>query len=178
MATYDLTAKATAGVGADSIAAHPADGPRAKMYLLEKVIDIGKMTANGYVMASGDVFQALEVPADSLVLFAGAEVLTAFDGTSPVVNIDFAEGDDIVDGADVSSAGWCASGTNGYAMSTSGTSTWAAEQFVTTTDTIDVVLTAGDDDVTEGVLRVVACVISAEEKGLVLPTEVDRDQLA
>ena len=49
-----------------------------------------------YLPASGN-------SANSMVLFAGAEVLKAFNGTSPTVDIDFAAGDDIVDGGDVTS---------------------------------------------------------------------------
>ena len=84
------------------------------------------------------IFQLLEIPADTMVLFAGAYVEAAVDGTSPTVDIDFAAGDDIVDGGDVSSTGWLASGTNGQAMvvGTGAASTFT--QHVTTTDTIDV----------------------------------------
>lgn len=181
MATYDLTSKDTAFIASDSIAAHAADGPRAKVYQMEYIIDIAKFIANGYTMAAGDIFQTLEIPADSLLLTAGAEVLTAFDGTTPTVDIDFAAGDDIVDGGDVSSTGWLAAGTNGATMRTDGTAAGGAMPFtqhVTTTDTIDVTLNAGASDVTTGVLRVVAYVISTEEKGGVVPDEVDRDQLA
>ncbi len=176
MATYDLTSKATAFVNSDSIAALPSDSQAAKVFLIEKTIDIAKMIANGYTMAAGDVFQALEIPAHAMVLFAGAEVTTVFDGTTPLMDIDFAAGDDIVDGGDPTSLGWLASGTNGTAMSTSGTITFT--QLVTTTDTIDVVLNAGAADVTAGVLRVVAAVMLVEEHGRAYPSEVSRDQLA
>ena len=107
-------------------------------------------------------------------MFAGAEVLTAFDGTSPTVDIDFAAGDDIIDGGAVNSAGFLAEGSNGQAndVVTGAASTFT--QFVTTTDTIDVKLIAGSADVTSGVLRVYACVVDvngAQE----LATEVARD---
>ena len=49
--------------------------------------------------ADGDVFN-LEIPAGVLVLNAGAEVMKAFN-SSVTADIDFAGGDDIVDGADV-----------------------------------------------------------------------------
>lgn len=176
MATYDLTSNATSFLNTSSIAALPEKGTRANVYMIEKVIDIAKFIANGYTMAAGDVFQALEVPANSMVLFAGAYVETAFDGSTPTVDIDFAGGDDIVDGGDVSATGWLASGANGSAMTTAGTLTFT--QLQSAADTIDVTLNAGASDVTTGVLRVVACVVSAEEKGGVIATEVDRDQLA
>jgi len=173
MATFDLTSSATAGVNSNSIAALPASRNGLNMRMIEGILDIDKLT--NYSCTNGDIFQVVEVPANTMVLFAGAEVLKAFDGSSPTVDIDFAEGDDIVDGGDVTSTGFLASGSNGAAMTTSGTITFT--QHVTTTDTIDVKLIASSADVTTGRLRVVACVVDtngAQE----LATEVDRDTLA
>jgi|TARA_R100001224_G_C3976367_1_gene134310 hypothetical protein len=173
MATFDLTSSATAGVNSNSIAALPASRNGLNMRMIEGILDIDKLT--NYSCTNGDIFQVVEIPANTMVLFAGAEVLKAFDGSSPTVDIDFAEGDDIVDGGDVTSTGFLASGSNGAAMTTSGTITFT--QHVTTTDTIDVKLIASSADVTTGRLRVVACVVDtngAQE----LATEVDRDTLA
>ena len=175
MATFDMTASSTAGVNSDSIAVLPASRDGMNMRMVEAILDISKIT--DYSCTNGDIFQLLEIPANTFVLFAGAEVLTAFDGSSPTVDIDFAEGDDIIDGGDVSSAGFLAEGTNGQAndVVTGAASTFT--QFVTTTDTIDVKLIASSADVTTGKLRVYACVIDvngAQE----LATEVDRDTLA
>jgi len=175
MATFDMTSSATAGVNSNSIAVLPASRDGMNMRMVEAILDISKIT--DYSCTNGDIFQLLEIPANTFVLFAGAEVLTAFDGTSPTVDIDFAAGDDIVDGGDVSSAGFLAEGTNGQAndVVTGAASTFT--QFVTTTDTIDVKLIASSADVTTGKLRVYACVIDvngAQE----LATEVDRDTLA
>ena len=173
MATFDMTSSATAGVNSNSIAALPASRNGLNMRMVEAILDIEKIT--DYSCTNGDIFQLLEIPANSMVLFAGAEVLKAFDGTTPTVDIDFAAGDDIVDGGDVSSTGFLASGTNGSAMTTSGTLTFT--QHVTTTDTIDVKLIAASADVTEGRLRVIACV--ADTNGAQeLATEVTRDALA
>ena len=173
MATFDLTSSATAGVNSNSIAALPASRNGLNMRMIEGILDIDKLTS--YSCTNGDIFQVVEIPANTMVLFAGAEVLKAFDCSSPTVDIDFAEGDDIVDGCDVTSTGFLASGSNGAAMTTSGTITFT--QHVTTTDTIDVKLIASSADVTTGRLRVVACVVDtngAQE----LATEVDRDTLA
>ena len=173
MATFDMTSSATAGVNSNSIAALPASRNGLNMRMVEAILDIEKIT--DYSCTNGDIFQLLEIPANSMVLFAGAEVLKAFDGTSPTVDIDFAAGDDIVDGGDVTSTGFLASGTNGSAMTTSGTINFV--QHVTTTDTIDVKLIAASADVTEGRLRVIACV--ADTNGAQeLATEVTRDALA
>jgi len=173
MATFDMTSSATAGVNSNSIAAMPASRNGLNMRMVEAILDIEKIT--DYSCTNGDIFQLLEIPANTMVLFAGAEVLKAFNGTSPTVDIDFAAGDDIVDGGDVTSTGFLASGTNGSAMTTSGTLTFT--QHVTTTDTIDVKLIASSADVTEGRIRVIACV--ADTNGAQeLATEVTRDALA
>jgi len=173
MATFDLTSSATAGGNSNSIAALPASRNGLNLRMVEGILDIEKLT--DYSCTNGDIFQVLEIPANTMVLFAGAEVLKAFDGSSPTVDIDFGEGDDIVDGGDVTSTGFLASGTNGSAMTTSGTLTFT--QHVTTTDTIDVKLIAASADVTEGRLRVIACV--ADTNGAQeLATEVTRDALA
>ena len=173
MATFDLTSSATAGVNSNSIAALPASRNGLNLRMVEGILDIEKLT--DYSCTNGDIFQVLEIPANTMVLFAGAEVLKAFNGSSPTVDIDFAAGDDIVDGGDVTAAGFLASGTNGSAMTTSGTLTFT--QHVTTTDTIDVKLIAASADVTEGRLRVIACV--ADTNGAQeLAAEVTRDALA
>ena len=172
MATFDMTASSTAGVNSGSIAVLPASRDGMNMRMVEAILDISKIT--DYSCTNGDIFQLLEIPANTFVLFAGAEVLTAFDGTSPTVDIDFAAGDDIIDGGDVSSAGFLAEGTNGQANDTMTGAASTFTQFVTTTDTIDVKLIASSADVTTGKLRVYACVVDvngAQE----LAAEVARD---
>ena len=178
MATYDMTSSATVGVDSNSIAAATSRHQAMGMYMREARLDIAKMVEDGYSCADGDIFQLLEIPANTLVLFAGAEVETAFNGTSPTVDIDFAAGDDIVDGGDVSSAGFLASGSNGQAMVVGTGSASTFTQHVTTTDTIDVKLIAGSADVTSGILRVMACCIDTGARGGRAPDEVDRDLLA
>jgi hypothetical protein len=175
MATFDMTSSATAGVNSNSIAVLPASRDGMNMRMVEAILDISKIT--DYSCTNGDIFQLLEIPANTFVLFAGAEVLTAFDGSSPTVDIDFAAGDDIIDGGDVSSAGFLAEGSNGQANDTMTGAASTFTQFVTTTDTIDVKLIASSADVTTGVIRVYACVVDvngAQE----LAAEVVRDALA
>ena len=178
MATYDMTSSATVGVDANSIAAATSRYQAMGMYMREARLDIAKMVEDGYSCADGDIFQLLEIPANTLVLFAGAEVETAFNGTSPTVDIDFAAGDDIVDGGDVTSTGFLAQGSNGQSMVVSTADASTFTQHVTTTDTIDVKLIAGSADVTSGILRVIACCIDTGPRGGRAATEVDRDLLA
>ena len=174
MATFDMTAKSTVGVDSDSLAILP--DVRNQSYLVESILDITKLVAAGTFSAvsNGDIFQVLEIPAGTVVIAAGAEVLTVMSGTSVTVDIDFAAGDDIVDGGDTSSTGYLASGTNGGANEPSATT---YTHFQSTTDTIDVKFIAGSSDVTPGVLRVYA--VCCDLNGVAdTATEVDRDQLA
>ena len=177
MATFDMTAKATTGVSASSIASLQVTRPGSAMRMVDAILDVDAMTADGYSCTNGDIFQLLEIPANTFVLFAGAEVIKVFDGSSPTVDIDFAAGNDIVDGGDVTSTGILAEGTDGQSNDVITGADSLFECFVTTTDTIDVKLIAASADVTVGRLRVYACLVDvngyADEAD-----EVDRDQLA
>lgn len=171
MATYDLTLGSTkSSTAANSIAAFP--DVRNQAYMVEAILDISKIS--NYTCVNGDIFQVLEIPAGTFVIAAGAQVLTAFNGTSPTVDIDFAAGDDIVDGASVAATGYLAAGTNGGANLTSQAT---FTQLITADDTIDVTLTAASADVTSGKLRVYAVVVDMNTIANTAD-EVDRDQLA
>ena len=176
MATYDLTSKDTTGVSSDSIVAMPSAKNTHVMRNIEAYLDIDALVAAGGSFADGDIFQVLEIPANTLVLNAGAEVMKAFT-SSCTLDMDFAEGDDIIDGADITSTGFCAAGTNGQTNTVVGSAASTYTQFVTTTDTIDAKI-AGAAPAT-GRLRMYATVIDLAGHGLDdKPDEVDRDQLA
>ena len=176
MATYDLTSSSTTGVEANSIAVMPSAKNTNVMRNIEAYLDIDALVAAGGSFADGDVFQVLEIPANTLVLNAGAEVMSAFT-SSCTLDLDFAGGDDIVDGADITSTGFCAAGTNGQTNTVVGSAASTYTQFITTTDTIDATI-AGAAPAT-GRLRVYATVIDLAGHGLDdKPTDVDRDQLA
>ena len=174
MATYDMTDADTVGVGADSIAVLPPKSDSHVAYTIQATLDIDDMVAKGYSGSDGDIFQLLEIPAGVLVINAGAEVMKAFN-SSVTADIDFAAGDDIVDGADVTSTGFCAAGSNGQTnvIGTGAASTYT--QFVSTTDTIDVKLAGAAP--TTGRLRVYATVVDCNEQGAE-PTAAARDALA
>ena len=176
MATFDLTASSTTGVGANVVAGIPTNSGTHVVRTIQEYLDIDALIAAGNTIADGDVFQMLEIPAGTLVLNAGAEVMKAFTG-SCTLNMDFGGGDDIIDGADITSAGFCAAGTNGQTnvVGTGSASTYT--QFIGTTDTIDCTI-AGAAAAT-GRLRVYATVIDCNDHGAVdKATEVDRDLLA
>ena len=176
MATYDMTSSSTTGVSSNSIAVLPSETGMGAMRMVQAYLDIDALVAEGYSGADGDIFQLLEIPAGCLVLFAGAEVEKAFTG-SCTLDMDFAAGDDIIDGADITSTGFCAEGSNGQSndVTTGAASTFT--QFVSSTDTIDCKI-AGAAPAT-GRLRAYACIIDCNDLGAAgKATDVDRDQLA
>ena len=176
MATYDMTSSDTTGVSSNSIAALPSQTGMGAMRMMQAYLDIDALVTAGYSGADGDIFQLLEIPAGTLVLFAGAEVVKAFTG-SCTLDMDFAAGDDIIDGADITSTGFCAEGSNGQSndVTTGAASTFT--QFISSTDTIDCLI-AGAAPAT-GRLRVYACVIDCNDVGAAGKADtVDRDQLA
>ena len=176
MATFDLTASSTTGVGANSIATLPANAGTHMVRTIQEYLDIDALIAAGNTIADGDVFQMLEIPAGTLVLNAGAEVMKAFTG-SCTLDMDFGGGDDIIDGADITSAGFCAAGSNGQTNTVVGNAASTYTQFIGTADTIDCTI-AGAAAAT-GRLRVYATVIDCNDHGAVdKATEVDRDYLA
>jgi hypothetical protein len=176
MATFDLTAKSTTGVGANVVAGLPTQSGTHVVRTIQEYLDIDALIAAGNTIANGDVFQMLEIPAGTLVLNAGAEVMKAFT-SSCTLDMDFDGGDDIIDGADITSAGYCAAGTNGQTNTVVGSAASTYTQFVGTTDTIDCTI-AGAAAAT-GRLRVYATVIDCNDHGAVdRATEVDRDLLA
>ena len=182
MATYDLTAKSTTGVSADSLAALPS--ARNVMHVVEGVLDIAALVSAGTFTAvtDGDIFNVLEIPAHHFSIAAGAEVITAFNGTSPTVDIDIGGGDDLFDGVDVSSAGFLASASDdsgnklGFVDATSTSEAPNISAFLTAADTIDVKVNASSSDVTQGKLRI--WLVTCDTTGIAdNVATVDRDQL-
>jgi len=159
MATFDMTSVDTAGVGANVLAVPTVVGNVVRT--VEAILDIDAMIAAGATIANGDIFQLLEIPAESVVVAAGAEIMKSFTA-SCTCNIDFAGGDDIIDGAalDAAAGTYLVKGSNGEAniVNTGAASTFAAAALacVGAADTIDVVV-AGAAAAT-GRLRVYAVI--------------------
>ena len=160
MATFDMTLASTAGVGADVLAVPTVVGHTVRT--LEAILDIDSMITAGATIANGDVFQLLEVPSESIVIAAGAEIMKSFTA-SCTCDIDFGGGDDIIDGAalDAAAGTYLVKGSNGEAnlVNSASASTYAAESLalVGTADTIDVTV-AGAAAAT-GRLRVYCVVV-------------------
>ena len=128
MATFDMTSSVTAGVGANVLAVPTNVGNTVRT--VEAILDIDAMIAAGATIANGDIFQLLEIPAESVIVAAGAEIMKSFTA-SCTCNVDFGGGDDIIDGAalDAAAGTYLVKGSNGEAniVNTGAASTFAAE---------------------------------------------------
>ena len=137
MATYDRTrAGGTTG--------HPANGRTP--YLVENTIDVSASNSSSGT-ANGDVINALDIPAETLIMEAGIEVITALSSSATMdLGITGGDVDRYVDGD---------TNATGYA-----TLTATARVVVATADTLDI-LTGGADS-SAGKVRVwaVLCDVS------------------
>jgi len=137
MATYNVT-----GVGGTT--GHPSNGRTP--YLVENTIDVSAVNGDSGT-TSGDVLLALDIPAETLIMEAGAEVLTALTSSVTMdIGITGGDVDRYVDG-DTNATGYS-------------TLTATARVVVASADTLDI-LTGGANS-TAGKVRVwaVLCDIS------------------
>ena len=89
MATYDLTA-------AGGTTGHPANGRTP--YLVENTIDVSAINGDSGA-AQNDVLRALDIPAETLIMEAGVEVITALSSSATIdLGITGGDPDRYVDG--------------------------------------------------------------------------------
>ena len=137
MATYDKT-----GVGGTT--GHPSNGRTP--YLVENTIDIAAINSAAGT-ADGDVIQCLDIPAETLIMQAGVEVLTALSGSVTIdLGITGGDVDNFVDGD---------TNATGYSVLTA-----TANQVIASADTLDALLAGAASSV--GKIRVwaVLCDVS------------------
>ncbi len=140
-------------------------------YLVDVTVDFAAAaTAKGSALAAADVIEALSVPANTVILNAGMEVITALGGESSDTTFDLGTGvdvDNFVDGfdADAATAG-------AYAQNA------AAFQPImnATADTIDLLIATATTAPTSGEVRVWAVLMNVD--GRPARASVDREQLA
>ena len=141
MATYNRT-------GAGGTTGHPANGRTP--YLVENTIDISAINSSSGT-ANGDVINALDIPAETLIMEAGIEVITALSSSATMdLGITGGDVDRYVDGD---------TNATGYARLTA-----TARVVVASADTLDI-LTAGADS-SAGKVRVwaVLCDVSGVDE--------------
>jgi hypothetical protein len=163
MATIDLSS----GIGNGQ---HPSRSLGRLPYVVEKTIDFAvATTAKGSALAAADVIEAIDVPAQSVVLNAGYEVIATITGDVTIdVGVTGVDADVFVDGAVLAAA--TAVGT--FAQNA------AAYQPVVlgAADTVDLLIAASTTAISAGKVRVWALVVDVSDKDK--PGEADRDQLA
>lgn len=182
MATFNLTSKDTAGVGANKVARMSTRHQGEYARIVEGVLDVEWLIRNGNTVAAGDIFQLILIPANTVLLFGGAQVIKPFNGTTPTVNVGLGASNDIIDAAAVTAEGFLAAGAGGQANIVTRTdATYVPgtyNQWVQAEDTLDVTLNAGATAPTEGVLRIYGLMAKLEEVGQAVPSLAPRNQLA
>ena len=163
MATIDLSS----GIGNGQ---HPSRSLGRLPYVVEKTIDFAvATTAKGSALAAADVIEAIDVPAQSVVLNAGYEVTAAITGDVVVdLGVTGVDVDVFVDGAVLAAA------------TTVGTFAQNAAAYqpvvIGAADTVDLLIAASTTAISAGKVRVWALVVDVSDKDA--PGEADRDQLA
>lgn len=141
-------------------------------YFKEVLIDFAAAaTAKGSALAAADVIEAISVPANTMIINAGLEVITVAGGESNDTTVDLGvtttEPDIFVDGYDLDAAS-----AGAYAQNA------AAYQplVIGSADTIDLLIATATTAPTSGVVRVWAVLMDID--GRKTAAEVDRDVLA
>lgn len=140
-------------------------------YLVDMTIDFAAAaTAKGSALAAADIIECVNVPANTVVLTAGLEVVTALAGESSDTRLLLG-----VTGGDVDAfvASWdaTAAAAGAYAPAAA-----TVPVVFGSADTIDLEIDAATTAPTGGVLRVWAVMMDID--GRVSAAEVDRDTLA
>ena len=136
-------------------------------YMVERTLDIVATTVDP---SSGDVVQAITIPANTKILSAGIQVVesaTMNTGTDATVTLGAADADEYVTAFDIDGAA-----DGAYAPS----ATVAADVVLTSADTLDVTFAGTGASFTAGKLRVYAIMMDVSEQGDTSADEVSRDQ--
>jgi hypothetical protein len=141
-------------------------------YLVDKVIDFAAAaTAKGSALAAADVIECLSVPANTVILNAGIEIITVLGGESNDTTFDLGvtgvDADNFVDGFDADAAAAGAYAQNAAAFQ---------PIVIGTADTIDLLIATATTAPTSGTARVWAVLMNVD--GRPATEEADRDQLA
>jgi len=151
-------------------ATQPARSVRPQPYVVENTISLAAaVTAKGSALAAADVIEALQIPAQSIVLAAGYEVTSAVTG-SCTVSLG-------VTGVTAAAYVSAFAVTGSTAVGTYATPATAGYPIVCqSADTLDLLLVTETTTLSVGSIRVFAVIVDAQDK--VGPASVDREQLA
>jgi hypothetical protein len=148
----------------------PVRSIRNMPYMVENTINFATATtAKGSALAASDVIEAVQIPAQSVVLAAGYEVLTAITGDVTMsVGVTGVLATAYVNAATLAAA---------TSVGTYGTSSTTAYPIATAAaDTVDLLISASTTALSAGSVRVWALLVDAQDR--VGPASVDREQLA
>lgn len=131
-------------------------------YLVEAYLDLADAaTEKGSALAASDVIQVISVPAGTQVLFAGFQVKEEMTGTSTDATLDFGitggDVDAFVDGFDLD-------GASAGAYATVASAAVSPATFVSTADTLDLLIATATGTITGGVLRVYAVLMDVSDQ--------------
>jgi hypothetical protein len=139
-------------------------------YLVEKTIDFAvAATAKGSALVATDIIEVIDVPAGTMVINAGLQVVTVATGESSDTTVDLGitttEPDNFIDGFDLDAAAAGAYAQNAAAFQ---------PLIVGTADTIDLLIATATTAPTGGKVRVWAlmCDIGAKLAPGVVDTDV------
>ena len=141
-------------------------------YLVDVTVDFAAAaTAKGSALAAADIIECINVPANTLILNAGLEVITVLGGESNDTTFDLGvtttEPDNFVDGFDADAAA-----AGAYAQNAA-----AFQPIVNAAaDTIDILIATATTAPTSGEVRVWAVLMNVD--GRPARASVDREQLA
>ena len=138
-------------------------------YMVENTLDIVATTVDP---SSGDVVQAITIPAGHKIMAAGVEVVesaTMNTGTDATITLGAADADEYVTSFDIDGAA-----DGAYAPSV----TVSADVVLASDDTLDVTFAGSGASFTAGKLRVYAIMMDVSEQGDTSADEVVRDALA
>ena len=141
--------------------------PSRKPYMIENTVDL---TASAIDCSSGDIVQALTIPASHVILWAGFQVTesaTMNTGTNATATLGTAvDPNEYVTAFDIDGAA-----DGAYAPS----ATVAGDVVITSADTLDVTLAGSGASFTAGTLRVYAVLMDVSALGEMTADEVSRD---
>lgn len=150
---------------------HPTRAMTNVAYVVEAYVDWAEAAEEkGSALAAADVIQAIRVPAGTLILQAGLEVISVATGESADVTLDLgaADADLWVDGFDLDAA---AAGAYATLVGDAGSGAGAGPVVLNTTaDTIDITIATATTAPTGGVVRVFAVLADVSQKSLKQPS--------
>ena len=165
------------------VSARGSGNPKKSPYMVQTTLAFSNSAINS--LSAGDIVQAITIPADTCVLYAGAEMITTVqsgaDGNT--VNLGLSDVDQYIAGADIDDDSAILSSGVGYLTPAS---TASVPVLLGAADTLDLELQATSTAPNEGKIRIFALLmdispIGNENTAHVAAggaAEVDRDLLA